>query len=258
MKTCPKCNNIHSKDGTFCSRSCANSRGPRSLEFKNIVSNKLSGRKGHNVNKGKIFVERITANCQDCGKEFQFLKTQSRKFCSILCRNKQSGGYREGSGRSKSGYYKGIYCGSTYELVWLIYQLDHHQNFSRFSGCLISSITGKKYYPDFLQNGKIVEIKGFENPQSVEEKSNIAREHGYDVIVKRKNDLTIEFNWVQSNYTFKSLQELYDGYKPKYNYTCSCCKTIFTTDIKKKTTIVFCSRQCAGKGHKGRVLSSHR
>ncbi len=25
-KTCPKCNNTHSKNGTFCSRSCANSR----------------------------------------------------------------------------------------------------------------------------------------------------------------------------------------------------------------------------------------
>lgn len=27
------------------------------------------------------------------------------------------GGYRKGSGRSKHGYYKGIYCGSTYELL---------------------------------------------------------------------------------------------------------------------------------------------
>ena len=26
MKECPKCNNQHTKDGTFCSRKCANSR----------------------------------------------------------------------------------------------------------------------------------------------------------------------------------------------------------------------------------------
>jgi hypothetical protein len=43
-----------------------------------------------------------------------------------------AGGYRIGSGRSKSGYYKGIYCGSTYELCWAIHALDHNIKFSRF------------------------------------------------------------------------------------------------------------------------------
>jgi len=46
------------------------------------------------------------------------------------------GGLRNGSGRSKSGYYKEIYCGSTYELCWVIYNLDHNISFSRFSGYL--------------------------------------------------------------------------------------------------------------------------
>jgi predicted nucleic acid-binding Zn ribbon protein len=34
MKYCPKCNTEHSKQGTFCSRQCANSRGPRSADTK--------------------------------------------------------------------------------------------------------------------------------------------------------------------------------------------------------------------------------
>ena len=42
------------------------------------------------------------------------------------------GGYRPGSGRAKTGYYKGIYCGSTYELAWVIYQIDNNKDFSRF------------------------------------------------------------------------------------------------------------------------------
>jgi len=57
------------------------------------------------------------------------------------------GGIRNGSGRSKCGYYNGIYCGSTYELCWVIYNLDHNISFTRFSGYLTD---GKiKYYPDF-------------------------------------------------------------------------------------------------------------
>lgn len=36
MKTCPKCHALHTKNGTFCSRSCANSRkfSPESIELK--------------------------------------------------------------------------------------------------------------------------------------------------------------------------------------------------------------------------------
>lgn len=42
MKLCPKCNTSHSKPGTFCSRVCANSRGPRSDEtkIKQSIANK--------------------------------------------------------------------------------------------------------------------------------------------------------------------------------------------------------------------------
>jgi len=45
-KICPKCNQPHQKDGAFCSRTCANSRGIRSTEFKVAVGNKLRKRVG--------------------------------------------------------------------------------------------------------------------------------------------------------------------------------------------------------------------
>lgn len=37
MKICPKCNEKHTKNGTFCSRSCANSRGKMSDETKEKI-----------------------------------------------------------------------------------------------------------------------------------------------------------------------------------------------------------------------------
>ena len=39
------------------------------------------------------------------------------------------GGKRHGSGRGKKGWYKGYYCDSTWELAWVIYQLDHGVKF---------------------------------------------------------------------------------------------------------------------------------
>ena len=41
-KQCPKCGAAHTKSGTFCSRPCANSRGPRTDDFKQKVREKLS------------------------------------------------------------------------------------------------------------------------------------------------------------------------------------------------------------------------
>lgn len=157
------------------------------------------------------------------------------------------GGYRLGSGRAKTGYYKGIYCGSTYELVWVIYQLDHNREFSRFDGCV--EFEGKKYFPDFLQNDKIIEIKGYESKEKVDKKTEIANKNGYDVIVLRKSDLIEEFDWVLTKYG-KNLISLYDSYKPKYEYSCSHCGVCFGKEKKSKYAKVYCSRQCALKGNR--------
>ena len=156
------------------------------------------------------------------------------------------GGYREGSGRSKSGYYKSIYCGSTYELAWVIYQLDHDIPFQRFPGYL--EFGGRKYYPDFLQNGKIVEIKGYEAQDSVDAKTLIANKNGYEVEVLRKPELKSMFDWVIDKYHTKKFQTLFDAYQPSFNYTCANCNGNFSVDYKKKTDVVYCSRKCAGQG----------
>jgi len=253
MKTCPKCNVEHSRPGKFCSRSCANSRGPRTEEFKQGLSKKMFGRTGSpSVNKGKHLVERITARCLHCDAEFLSRVTEPRKYCSNNCWRQQSGGYRLGSGRSKSGYYKGIYCGSTYELCWVIYNIDHNIKFERFPSLIED--TNLKYYPDFIldDHKTIVEIKGFENQESVDQKTKLAESFGYVVKVLRKDDLHFAFDYVKEKYETTEYHTLYDGYKPSYHYTCECCSTEFSRDKKLKTDVVFCSRQCAGKGHKGR------
>jgi len=160
------------------------------------------------------------------------------------------GGYRQGSGRSKSGYYKGIYCGSTYELCWVIYNIDHNIEFTRFPRLLEQN--GVKYYPDFLlADGKtIVETKGYEAQASVDIKTAVAESYGYTVKVLRKDDLQYAFEYVTSSYHTKKYYILYDGYKPKYAYVCSCCGAEYHKDRVIKTQEKFCSRGCAGRFRK--------
>lgn len=251
MKTCPKCKIEHNKNGLFCSRSCANSRGPRTEKFKVSVRNKLSGKTGlPNVNKGKYLVERISVNCLTCNTDFITKSLQPNKYCSNTCRAQKAGGYRPGSGRSKSGYYKGIYCGSTYELCWVIYSLDHGIKFSRFPGKV--EMNGNVYYPDFLldDNKTIIETKGYESQDSVDEKTRIAENAGYNVKVFRKGDLQYVFEYVKNVYNTVDYYTLYDGYVPSYHYTCYHCSVKFTRNKQSKTSVVYCSRQCAGKKQK--------
>lgn len=160
------------------------------------------------------------------------------------------GGYRQGSGRSKSGYYKGIYCGSTYELCWVIYNLDHGINFTRFPGKLEAN--GVVYYPDFLlEDGKtIIETKGYEPQESVDKKTKVATTLGYKVKVLRKKDLEYAFNYVSDTYHTSKYYTLYDGYKPKYSYICAQCDAYCEADSAPKTAIKFCTRSCAGKFRK--------
>jgi endogenous inhibitor of DNA gyrase (YacG/DUF329 family) len=245
MKTCPRCGASHEKPGKFCSRSCANSR-ERSVELKNRLSSLLTGRVGHpSSSRGKHLTERTKRTCAHCGTEFEERITVNRKFCSTECRKANSGGYRPGSGRAKTGYYKGIYCGSTYELAWVIYNLDHQMRFDRFPGCLEHE--GVKYYPDFiLDDGvTIVEIKGYESEESVNKKSKVAEHHGYTVRVLRKPALKTVFDYVRSTYNVADFQQLYDDYKPTYTYQCSCCGIEFATEKRRKTAVVYCSRRCS-------------
>jgi hypothetical protein len=164
------------------------------------------------------------------------------------------GGYRQGSGRSKSGYYKGIYCGSTYELCWVIHSIDHGVEFSRFPGKL--ELNGITYYPDFLlaDNKTIIETKGYEKQESVQRKTDVAKSYGYDVCVFRKEDLKFAFDYVSNTYGTSKYYELYDGYKPKFDYNCVYCSSLFSTDKKKKTENYFCSRVCAGKSRASKTF----
>lgn len=78
-------------------------------------------------------------------------------------KSKNNGGLRPGSGRGKSGWYKGFYCRSSWELAYVIYNTEHNIEIKPCTEIRYYTWENKKrrYYPDFIVCGKIVEIKGY-------------------------------------------------------------------------------------------------
>jgi hypothetical protein len=102
------------------------------------------------------------------GRYIDEKKEENRRLnISNSCKkNKKSGGLRKGSGRGKKGTYKGYWCDSSYELAWVIYNLDNNIIFKRNTKkfkYLNNDIEEKFYIPDFIIDNVYYEIKGYKN-----------------------------------------------------------------------------------------------
>lgn len=259
MNTCLNCQSkFESKDKRtkFCSHSCSAKFGNlgriQTQSTRDKISFTLRNRNNYrefNPSTKKYLVNPTFKTCPICKTEFLIKYNKDQKYCSKRCAEKSGGGYREGSGRSKTGYFKGIYCGSTYELAWIVYRIDHDLPVQRFQGFLQCKITGKKYFPDFIIDNHIIEIKGYDFNQSVAIKSAIATSYGYDITVLYKKDLAVEFKHLKENYKFQQMSDLYDNSKHSYTEICSFCKIGFTCTKSRinKSGLKYCSRKCAGK-----------
>jgi hypothetical protein len=159
------------KEKYNCSVSCANTR-VLSEETKNKIRNsllisekaKISNKNRQNVSSG-LRIERTTSKCLGCGLDITHKINETKKY-HLDCWRKNSGGVREGSSRSKHGWYKGYWCDSSYELAWVIFQLDHNISFKRNTEGFnyVFENKNKKYYPDFImEDGLYVEIKNYKS-----------------------------------------------------------------------------------------------
>lgn len=193
---CEKCNKpVYIKYGSsrFCSKQCSSSHTQTDEQNKRR-SEKLS--------------KLVTLKCVICGKEFTRHSWKPKQTCSKECLNKlhtingkncHSGGDRINSGRSKCGYYKGIYCGSTYELAFLVYCIDNNIKIERNFDYFTYDYDGKvhKYYPDFkINNRTYIEVKGIYS-NLVEIKLNCVYA---PIKLLLKDDLKVCFNHLVNKY----------------------------------------------------------
>ncbi len=211
---------IKGKYKKFCCRSCANKR-----IMTDDVKQKISSSVQQEVNKNpKLFKYYKTYICKNCGKTFKTSDLRNIKgniYCSTECKNEwlnhnwkpNLGGYRKGSGYGKSGWYKGIYCDSSWELAFVIYHLDHNLYIERCKEHrkYIFKNEEHTYIPDFITNEGIIEIKGYKTIQwEAKEISNP------DVKVLYENDIKFYLNYVIQKYGNDYIK-LYDNSNPKIN-----------------------------------------
>jgi len=189
-------------------------------------------------------------SCLECNSRMELRPSSKRKFCSLQCKKLskekgyfkgKSGGLRKGSGRSKSGWYKGYYCNSSYELAWVIYSLDNNIKFKRNTkGFEYLNTEGNisNYYPDFYieESKTYIEIKGYKEKEFYN-KHNSFKEK---IIVIDKKDIKPILLYVKNKYGINFI-ELYEGNPHKVkNNKCLCCG--------EPAKFQYCSRICSGKG----------
>lgn len=81
---------------------------------------------------------------------------------------KHAGGYRKNAGRGKRGYYKGLYCMSSWELAFVYYQLEHGKEVLQCTERFEYTMNGEihHYTPDFIIDGVYYEIKNWHRPDT--------------------------------------------------------------------------------------------
>jgi hypothetical protein len=245
------------KEKYYCSRSCANSHN-RTEESKLKTSNSIKkliengNAPGFLSNDFKLYspkvFERITKVCPICNNEFIVRFCENDKiYCSKKCytndinfsfRKKTSGGMRIGSGRGKSGWYKGYWSDSSWELAWIIYNIDHNIIFERNKKSFSYTFNnvGYKFYPDFICNNEYFEIKGYIDGKN---RCKISQFSEKLTIIDKK---TIQpyIKYVVEKYG-KNYIELYENNPHKIkNNKCLICG--------EECVNMYCSRICSGKG----------
>lgn len=228
MYTCQNCGKSFIKkyskysDGKFCCKVCARKY---SSSIKKEQKNILISKKLQHYYQSQYYQN--PKICSVCGDPIPFEK-RKQKTCSMKCSHQLGtmtkrknnsnlgGGYRlNGHRKSRKGYYKGIYCDSTYELAYLIYCIDHNIDIKRCTETFEYEYEGKihKYHPDFETNGELVEIKGY-HTELVDIKLEAVKK---PIKIMYYDDLINMFEYVANTYNKKvynkgknNFYELYD------------------------------------------------
>ena len=226
---CPKCSEHFDVVATksqiklgryrkFCSIKCANSHivsdelklkiseACKKSEKVKIANNiQTEGRKYRiHIIKDKVIKE---FTCLYCGEKGINKKNIKNRKYHKECWLKISGGIREGSSRGKHGWYKGYWCDSSYELAFLIFNLEHDIEIERNRKGYEYYYKNKKhkFYPDFRVDGKLVEIKNFRS-ELTDAKLNSVDE---EIKIYYKDTIKPYINYVVDKYGKKFI-ELYE------------------------------------------------
>lgn len=170
------------------------------------------------VERAKEIKSKLSKSMKKCYETYSSSEANKRRIEKIkktAAERHSIGGLRKGSGRGKKGWYKGYYCDSTWELAYVIYNLEHGIPFRRNTKSFEYVFNGenKKYYPDFLlETGEYVEVKGYYTKQFAAKIEQFPKEH--TLIIYDKNGIKPFLEYVINKYG-KDYYTLYEDCKIK-------------------------------------------
>ena len=131
---------------------------------------------------------------------------ETKLHLSEVAKKRKLGGYVQGSGRGKKGWYKGFFCDSSWELAYVIYCLEHNIDIKRNTEKRKYNWKGsvKNYIPDFIVNEKLTEIKGFKSEEWLAK-----LQSNPDIQVLYESDLKPILKYVEEKYS-KDFIKLYE------------------------------------------------
>lgn len=140
--------------------------------------------------------KKISLNTPGIASTYEAEKERKEKIRQYAIKNKL-GGYVKGSGRGKKGWYKGFFCDSSWELAYIIYNLDHGISIERNTEKRSYKFNGKikTYIPDFIVEKKIIEIKGYKTDEWMAKLA-----YNPDVKVLYEKDLTEILSYTINKY----------------------------------------------------------
>lgn len=270
MKICNYgCNNegLHQlKNGNFCcsdsynkcqgmrkKNSEANINRQKSEEVRKKFSEKMKGRKGWSRGLNKDSDKRIKNISESVKKYNNNLSDEKKELRSKKmseCLKGKAGGYRKNTGRGKKGWYKSYRSDSSWELAYIIYNLEHNiifeRNCDRFE--YMDGNVKRNYTPDFkLPDDQYIEIKGYYTKLDKLKHDQFTGK----LIVLKKKELENILNYVIKKYGTDFIS-LYDNFKLEHKYNCKKCGK----GQKNKAKTGLCISCC--KGHPKNRLPSNK
>lgn len=234
----------------YCSRSCANSRARTNASRKKTSVAMVNSKAVADARRKRqqAYSKQRTATCPVCNNSF--LKKHSKQvFCDRACyreagkrgllwkiQGRVSAPLSRAGGSGLKEWYRGFWCDSTWELAYIIYNLDHSIPVVRNREPFDYVFAGRthRYYPDFIVNNRYVEIKGFMRDCDYAKLANFPG--SLEIVDSKKIQKYIDYAAATYGRDFNALYE--KAAKPLSQ--CPVCAKQFTAARSQK----FCSAKC--------------
>ena len=203
-----------------CSSKCSNSH-EHTQEQNDKISNGVKNSKKYKKILEEKRNKKYTRICNYCGISFERKRKKDghlseSKYCCeehkklFLSKNskeKGCGGYISDKTYGHGGKYKGIRCDSSWELAFLVYHLEHDMFIERCHEVRKYSFHDKelKYFPDFVTDKGIIEIKGRPDERSIAKHI----QHP-DIIIYNYDDVKPMIQYTKQKYGSNFWDVLYD------------------------------------------------